>query len=65
MCVIENLSRVFLSEWPFLHLWVIKVYILWVKGKRFALKIPPGRMFREYLVGRPYPRDTCEIDSLA
>ena len=38
-CVVENLSRVFLSEWPLILLWVIRVYILWVKGKKVTLKI--------------------------
>ena len=28
-------------------------------------KNPPGRMFRDYLAGRPYSRDTRENDSLA
>ena len=51
VCVVENLSRVFLSEWPLLHLRVMKVYIVWVKGKKVTLKNPPGRMFRDYLVG--------------
>ena len=63
--VVENLSRVFLSEWPTIHLWVMKVYIVWVKGRKVTLKKPPGRMFRNYLAGRPYPRDIRENDSLA
>ena len=45
-------------------LWVMKVYIVWMKGKKGTLKHLLGRMFREYLVGRPYWRDTHEIDSL-
>ena len=65
VCVVENLSRVFLSEWPLLHLWVMRVYIVWVKGKEFTHKNLPGRMFRDCLVGRPYLRDTRENDSLA
>ena len=65
VCVVENLSRVFFFEWPLLHLWVMRVYIVWVKGKKVTLKNPPGRMFRDYLMGRPYPRDTRENDSLA
>ena len=65
MCVVENLSRVFLFEWPLLHLWVMRVYIVWVKGKKVTLKNPPGRMFRDYLVRRPYLQDTRENDSLA
>ena len=43
----------------------MRVYIVWVKGKIVTLKNPPGIMFHEYLVGRPYPRDTRETDSLA
>ena len=62
--VVENLSRVFLSEWSLLHLWVMRVYIVWVKGKEFTHKNPPGRMFRDYLAGRAYPQDTRENDSL-
>ena len=65
MCVIENLFRVFLSKWPPLHLWVNWVYIVWVKSKRFTLKQPPDRMFRDYLARRPYPRDTRETYNLA
>ena len=65
VCVVENLSRVFLSEWPPLYLWVMKVYIVWVKGKKVTLKNPSSRMFRDYLAERPYPRDTCENDSMA
>ena len=65
VCVVENLSRVFLSEWPRIHLWVMRVYIVWVKDKEFTHKNPPGRMFRDYLAGRPYQRNTHENDSLA
>ena len=65
LCVVENLSRVFLSEWSPLYLWVIKVYIVWVKGKKVTLKNSLSRMFRNYLVGRPYPQNTDENDSLA
>ena len=36
--VVENLSRVFLSEWSLIHLWVMKVYIVWVKGREVTLK---------------------------
>ena len=55
VCVVENLSRVFLSEWSPLLLWVMRVYIVWVKGKKVTLKIPPNRESREYLAERPYP----------
>ena len=66
MCVVEKLSRVFFSLNDLLILlWVMRVYIVWVKGKKVILKNPPGRMFCEYLVGRPYPQDTRETDSLA
>ena len=65
MCVVENLSKVFLSEWPLIHLWVMRVYIIWVKGKEFTHKNPPGRMFRDCLAGRPYSQDIRENDSLA
>ena len=65
MCVVENLSRVFLSKWSLLHLWVMRVYTVWVKGKKVIHKNPPGRMFHDCLAGRPYPRDTRENDNLA
>ena len=55
VCVVENPSKVFLSEWPPFHLWVMRVYIVWVKGKKVTLKIPPGRESHKYLAGRPYP----------
>ena len=42
-------------------LWVMRVYIVWVKGKKVTLKNPPSRKFRGYLARRPYSRDTCEI----
>ena len=54
VCVVENLSRIFLSEWPHLHLWVMRVYIVLVKGKKITLKNPPGRESRGYLTGKPY-----------
>ena len=62
--VIENLSRVFLSKWPPLNLWV-RVYIVWVKDKKVTLKNSLGRMFHDYLARGPYPRDTHETDNLA
>ena len=65
VCVVENLSRVFLSKWSYLLLLVMMIYIAWVKGKKITLKNPPGKEFRGYLAGRPYPRDTREIDNLA
>ena len=40
------------------------IYIEWVKGRKVTLKKSPGRMFRDYFAGRPYSRDTREIDSL-
>ena len=64
MCVVENLSRVFLSELPLLHLWVMRVYIVWVKGKKVTLKNSPGKMFHDYLAKRPYLRDTRKNDNL-
>ena len=38
----------------------MRVHIVWVKGKKVTLKNPPGRMFHNYLAGRPYPFDTRE-----
>ena len=35
-----------------------------MKGKKVTIKIPPGKMFRNYLAGRPYLFDTRENDSL-
>ena len=65
MCIVENLSRVFLSKWPPYNSQVMRVYIVWVKDKKVTLKNSPSRMFHDYLMGRPYPRDTHEINSLA
>ena len=45
----------------FQFLWVIRVYIVLVKDKKVTLKNPSDRMFHEYLVRRPYMRDTHEI----
>ena len=59
MCVVENLSRVFLPKW-----WVMRVYIVWVKGKKVRLKNLLGSMFCEYFVGRTYLLNTREIDCL-
>ena len=49
VCVVENLSRVFLSQWPPLHLWVMRVYIVWVKGKKITLK----KSFRQNVLQLP------------
>ena len=65
VCVVENLSRVFLSEWPHIHLWVMRVYIVWVKGREVTLKKPPGKMFRDCLTRRPYLQNTRENNSPA
>ena len=58
VCVVENLSRIFLSKRPHVLFWVIRV---WVKGKKVTLKDLLGRMFHEYFTRRPYLRNTCEI----
>ena len=50
LCVVENLSRVFLFEWLLILLWVMRVYIIWVKDKKVTLKNPPSRMFCEYFL---------------
>ena len=42
----------------------MRVYIVWVKGKKVTLKNPLSRESRGYLAGRPYPLNTREIDSL-
>ena len=42
-------------------LWVIRIYIVWVKDKKVKLKNPQSKEFRGYLAIRPYPRDTREI----
>ena len=39
VCVVENLSSVSLSEWSLMILWVMRVYIVWVKGKKVTLKM--------------------------
>ena len=55
-CVVENLSRIFLSEWPLILLWVIRVYIIWVKGKKVTLKILQAESFMSTLRVSP----SCE-----
>ena len=45
-------------------LWVMKEYIVWMKGKKVTFKNPLGRMFRDYLARRPYLRDILKTDSL-
>ena len=59
VCVVENLSRIFLSEWPHLHLWVMRVYIVFVKDKKVTHKNPPGKMFHEYLTGKALTKLTA------
>ena len=44
-CVVKNLSRVFLSEWSLILLWVMRVYIVWVKSKKVTLKIIQAERF--------------------
>ena len=60
-CVVENLSRVFLSKWPLILLWVIGVYIVQVKGKKVTFKILQTKSF----TGWPFSRDTRKTNSLA
>ena len=43
VCVVENLSMVFLSKWSLILLWEIMVYIVWVKGK----KVTPKKFSRQ------------------
>ena len=50
--VVKNLSRVFFSEWSLILLWVMRVYIIWVKGKKVTLKILQVESFASFsLVG--------------
>ena len=44
-CVVENLSKVSLSKWPLIILWVMRVYIVWVKDKKVTLKILQAESF--------------------
>lgn len=44
-CIVENLSRIFLSEWPLILLWVMRVHIVWVKSKKVTLKILQAESF--------------------
>ena len=44
-CVVENLSRVFLSKQSPLLLCVMRVYIVWVKGKKVTFKILQAESF--------------------
>ena len=64
MCVVENLSRVFLSEWPPITFVGNEGIYSMGKGKKVTLKNPLSRIFRGNLQRRPYLRDTCKNDSL-
>ena len=64
VCVVENLSRFFSLKCLFTMSVGKRVYIVWVKGKKVILKNPPSKESRGYLAGRPYPRNTSEIDNL-
>ena len=44
-CVAKNLSRVFLFKWSPILLWVMRVYIVWVKSKKVTLKIIQAERF--------------------
>ena len=44
-CVVENLSRVFLSEQSLILLWIMRVNIVWMKGKKVTLKILQEKSF--------------------
>ena len=61
MCIVENLFRVFLSKQLHILLWVMKVYIIWVKGKKVTLKIFKAESF----TGWPFLRNTRKTNSLA
>ena len=67
MCVCCRKHILGFSLWmtSLILLWVMRVYIVRVKGKKVTFKNPPDRMFRDYLAGRPYSRDTFKTDSLA
>ena len=61
VCVLlKTYLRFFLSEWPLILLWEMRIYIVWVKGKKVTLKNPLGRMFCEYLAGKAFLRDSHE-----
>ena len=69
VCVVENLSRVFLSEWPYIYLWVMRVYIIWVKGRKSHLKNLQAECFttvsREGLTRETLAKMTAGHDFLA
>ena len=68
-CVVENLFRVFLSKQPLLLLWVMRVYIVWVKGKKVTLKIIQEECFvgtsRDGLSCKALAKCSLTLDSLA
>ena len=62
VCVLQKTYLGFFSlNGLLILLWVVRVYIVWVRGKKVTLKNPPSKAFREYLARRPYPQDTCKI----
>ena len=54
--VVENLSKVSLSKWSLIILWVIRVYIVWVKDKKVTLKI----LLTESFAGISWVGPSCE-----
>ena len=65
VCVLQKTYLGFFSlKWSPLYLWVMRVYIVWVKGKKVTLKNLQSRESRKYFVRMPYLRNTHEIDSL-
>ena len=48
-CVVENRSKVFHSKWSLILLWVMRVYIVWVKGKKVTLKNLQAERFASIL----------------
>ena len=67
-CVVENLSRIFLFEWPLILLWVMRVCIVWMEGIRVTLKILQAERFvsisQEGLTCETVVKSTAWHDSL-
>ena len=54
----RTVARVFSLKSTYLNMWVMWVYIVCVETWCIRCDKLAKRLFREYLTGRPYPRDT-------
>ena len=58
LSLLRVMARVFSPKSTYLNMWVMWVYIVCVETWCIRCDKLGKRLFREYLTGRPYPRDT-------